>query len=237
MTLWVEKLPIQFDIKKLRADFEKHVLNVGDAIIQGEEYGSKFGGWSVLSANGDWKNGMTSGQLAFSGNKIDYKIALEKEINHEFNYKQKTKLCVDYIEEVIDTLDNMGLYPRRARFTVLKSGGESTIHKDTLKTTDYATRIHIPIITNDKCVHILYDNDMNEIDRIHMPADGSAYILKVNHYHQIINESDEDRFHLIMNSWDTNGVTENMKFDKIKKLEMMANVFQSALDLAKKSAL
>ena len=231
---WYEKLPIEFDIEKLRKEFFDNVLAIGEPIIQGAEYGSKFGGWSVLSSNGSWKNGMTGGQAAFNNGKVDYETAYKLGINHEFNFGVKTELCTNYINEVIDTINEMGLYPKRARFTVLKAGGESTIHKDTLKTEHYAVRIHIPIVTNEKCVHILYDNDKNELDRIHMPADGSAYILKVNEYHQIKNESSHDRYHLLMNAWDTAGVTKNFRFDKIKKLKMEANIFQSYLDIASK---
>jgi hypothetical protein len=45
-----------------------------------------------------------------------------------------------------------------------------------------------------------------------MPADGGVYILWTNLWHQIRNDSDEDRYHIIMDAYDTKKITKNFKY-------------------------
>jgi len=229
---WLHKLDIDIDIDKLRHQFVNEVMPLGDPIIQGETYGSKFGGWGVLTGDGDWKNGMVSGQLAFGDDGYDFKAAHDHNIHHEFNYKHKTEICTGYIEKIIDQIDDMGLHPRRARFTVLQSGGESTIHTDALPG-KYALRLHIPLITNEDCVHIVYDEDDNVIDEVNLKADGSAYVMWVNNRHQIKNNSDKDRYHLLMSVWDTKPVHGPFHYPQksINKLKIMAAAHENQLKI------
>lgn len=204
-----------------------------EPIIQGEEYGSSFGGWSLLSHTGQWSDGMVSGREAFNGDKTDFDKAYSLGIQHEYNYDQKTQLCYGYVESVLDDLNNLKLNPRRARYTILKAGGQSTIHRDVQKDGDYSARLHIPIITNEKCTHSVFE-DGKKIDEIHMPADGSVYLMWTNNLHQIKNESDEDRVHLMMSVWDENDG--EFKFNSLSKLKIMANGFTSGLEYARKKA-
>jgi len=229
---WLKKLDLQIDIDRLRYEFENDVKTLGDPIIQGEVYGSKFGGWGVLTGNGNWQNGMVSGQLAFSKDGYDFQSAHDNKIHHEFNYKHKTEICKNYIEEIVDKIDELGMNPRRARFTVLQAGGESTIHTDALPGR-YALRLHIPIITNEECVHITYDEDDNMIDEVHLPADGSAYVMWVNNRHQIQNRSDQDRYHLLMSVWDSKPVFDEFHYPKksLNKLKIMAAAHENQLKI------
>ena len=80
------------------------------------------------------------------------------------------------------------------------------VHKDAA-TNNYMARIHIPLITNEKCVHICDGYNL------HMPADGSVYILWVNVWHQIRNDSDEDRYHIIMDAYDTKKITKFFHYE------------------------
>ena len=57
-----------------------------------------------------------------------------------------------------------------------------------------------------------------------MPADGSVYMLWVNCMHQIRNDSDEDRYHIICDAYDTQGITENFRYKQnINRLIEEAN--------------
>lgn len=229
---WFEKLDFEVDIDRLRKEFIEN-KKVGDAIIQGEEYGSSFGGWALQSQTGKWFDGHVSGREAFTEDgKVDMIIAAQKGIEHEYNYNQKTELCVGYTEEVLDTIVKKGYNPRRARYTVLKAGGESTIHRDVRKIGEYSVRVHIPIITNKDCVHKVFE-DGKQVDEQHFKADGSVYIMWTNNLHQIQNKSNKDRYHMLMTVWDTN---ENSQFyyPNLSKVQVLAGAFTNSLKWAEK---
>ena len=108
--------------------------------------------------------------------------------------------------QFVDQLRDLGLQPRRVRITCLQPHCKSLVHKDA-ETTDYMARIHIPLWTNEKCVHICQG------EHLHMPADGGAYIMWVNLWHQIRNDSDEPRYHIIMDAYDTRKITKNFGYN------------------------
>lgn len=56
---------------------------------------------------------------------------------------------------------------------------------------DFDKRIHIPIITDEKCKFVLEDTVF------HLPADGSAYIIDTTKYHTVFNGSKIVRIHLV----------------------------------------
>ena len=64
---------------------------------------------------------------------------------------------------------------------------------------------------------------------IHMPADGSAYMLWVNNRHQIVNPTDKPRYHIIMNAWDTKQVTEKFNFPHIEELKKRVEIFNERI--------
>ena len=56
---------------------------------------------------------------------------------------------------------------------------------------DASKRIHIPLITNERCMFIIED----EVHRY--PADGNSYIIDTTKMHTAINASYEDRYHIV----------------------------------------
>jgi hypothetical protein len=227
--VWYEKLNIQVDIDQLRADVEQHVFPLGQQIIQGEDYETKdyhgFGGWSLQSRSGDWRdgweffNGSENAELKqvfFPDAGPNYKTQKYFDIAHSLEHKNPTQACVGEIKKVLEQLDSMGLYPRRARVSCLQAHSKSLVHKDGYGN-EYMARIHIPVITNKKCIHIC------EGENLHMPADGSVYIMWVNTWHQIRNDSDQDRYHIIMDAYDVGHVTEGFRYTgDIQELEQFA---------------
>ena len=85
-----------------------------------------------------------------------------------------------YINSIIKDLK---MY--RTRVMILKPRTCYTYHKDTTK------RIHIPLVTNDKCFFII-----NSIVKQY-PADGNYYVVDTTQMHTAINASKEDRIHII----------------------------------------
>ena len=64
-----------------------------------------------------------------------------------------------------------------------------------------------------------------------MPADGSVYILWVNMWHQIRNDSDEDRYHIIMDAFDTKRITKDFKYmGEFSQLQEQAKHYRKNID-------
>jgi hypothetical protein len=235
--MFYEKLNfLKFDFEKLKKDVLKNVFTLGDQVIQGEEFETPqyrgFGGWSLTSRTGDWQDGFEFFQAGendslqnsyFPEEGDNFKSLKYLNIAHSMEYKNPTQACVGEIASLIKQIEDFGLTPRRARVTCLKSGCKSLVHSDGPKS-EYIARIHIPLFTNSKCVFI-----SNGID-LHM-EEGSAYMVWVNDWHQIRNDSDEDRYHIIMDAYDTKHITKHFKYEgDISQLEEYANKFRGDID-------
>lgn len=231
----IEKLPFQVNIEALQSDFEK--IKKFPITWQGKDFGyMNFGGWSVLSRDGTCEDGWEAAAALFNycDNKpYKYHLAQYLKISHPFEHVNKTPACFGEIERLIDFLDSQGFYPRRARISIIKANDASSVHRDAPWPEDnlidnYICRIHVPIITNKKCVH------WTEQKTTHMPADGSVYMMSVNNLHQAQNNSNEDRYHLIMDAYDTKGFTKTMKFtDDINKLKITSQQFRETMNQTK----
>jgi hypothetical protein len=216
--MFFEKLDYTVDIEKLKKEVRESVFTLGDQVIQGEEYETPqyqgFGGWSLLSRTATYTDGWEVIQLD-TGETLESFLPTEElickaykhfNIYHGLEHDKPTEAYVGEIKKVMDDLRELGFYPCRARVTCLKPHSKSLIHKDGDETV-YTARIHIPLWTNKKCVHIC------EGKNLYMPADGGVYILWTNLWHQIRNDSDEDRYHIIMDVYDTKKITKNFKYE------------------------
>jgi len=85
-----------------------------------------------------------------------------------------------YINSIIKDLN---MY--RTRVITLRPKTCYTYHQDTTK------RIHIPVITNDKCFFIINKQVK------HYPADGNYYVVDTTQNHTALNASKQDRIHII----------------------------------------
>lgn len=207
----IEKLNMKVNAAELRTTIPK-LKEIGPMVFQGSEFGYKnFGGWNLQSRTGDYKDGFQVGvEKCWRNGKFDYRLAKFLDYSHAFEHKNKTQACLKPYATILNFLESEGFYPRRARVTCLKAGSKSIIHRDAPDDV-YMCRIHIPIITNDQCYHWMdYKGDQKYF---HMPADGSVFILPVNVMHQITNQSQQDRYHMIVDVYDTKKVTKNFKYD------------------------
>jgi hypothetical protein len=228
---------IKFDHTKLVEDVKQHVFPLGAQIIQGEEYETPayngFGGWSITSRTGNWRDGWEFFQndegeameVYFPKNDNNYKALKFFDIAHSMEHKNPTEACVGEIASIVSQLEDLGLTPRRVRVTCLKAGSKSLVHRDG-DGNQYMARIHIPLITNPKCVFIC------DGVTLHMQA-GKAYAVWVNTWHQIRNDSNEDRFHLICDFYDTRSVTTGFSYKgNIQELEDHAKMMRQNIDSA-----
>lgn len=207
---------IKFDHDKLVDDVKKYVFPLGQQVIQGEDYETKqyhgFGGWSLLSRNGDWQDGFeffqsqegTAMEVYFPTDDNNYKSLKFFNIGMSMEYDQPTQGYQGEIARVLDQIRDAGFYPRRARVTCLQAGCKSLVHTDGWEN-EYIARIHIPIITNPACVFKADGQDL-------YMEPGKAYMVWVNIWHQIRNDSDQNRYHIIMDAYDTKKITKNFGY-------------------------
>jgi hypothetical protein len=236
--MWYEKLDYKVDIDRLRKEVEENVFTLGPQVIQGEEYETPqyhgFGGWSLMTRTGDWHEGWEvyhsddkeTNDLFFPNGQYNYKAMKFLDVAHDsgLEHDKPTPACVGYIAEVLNDLEQLGFYPRRARVSCLQAHSKSLVHKDSASN-NYMARIHIPLITNEKCVHIC------DGQNLHMPADGSVYMMWVNVWHQIRNDSDEDRYHIIMDAYDTKRITNSFKYmGDFSQLQQQAIEYRKNMD-------
>lgn len=236
--MFFEKLNYTVDIEKLKQEVRESVFTLGDQVVQGEEYETPqykgFGGWSLLAREGTWTGGWEAIQLE-KGHSLESFLPTDDlvikaykffNISHGLEHDKPTEAYVGEIKKVLDNIREMGFYPTRARVTCLKAHSKSLVHKDADEK-EYMARIHIPLWTNKKCVHICQGKNL------HMPADGSAWIIWTNQWHQIRNDSDEDRYHIIMDAYDTKKITNNFKYEgEFEQLQNYVRGFREKIDAA-----
>jgi len=236
--MFYEKIKLDVDIAKLQQDVVDHVFTLGDMVVQGEDYETKqyhgFGGWSILSNTGDWRDGWETFQTE-QGEVLEKWLPtqelIEKSLKHfnmahSLEHDKPTAAYVGAIKDVIDQVSDLGFQPRRARVTCLQAGCKSLVHKDA-DTNEYMARLHIPLFTNEQCVFIA------DGTHLHMPADGNAYMVWVNIWHQIRNDGDSNRYHIIMDAYDTKRQTEHFKYQgDFAELENFARGFRERIDAA-----
>ena len=208
---------IKFDHNQLVKDVKEYVFPLGQQVIQGEEYETPayhgFGGWSILSTTGDWRDGWDFFQndegeameTYFPKNDNNYKSLKFFNIAMSTEHDKPTQGYKGEIAKVLDQIKELGFYPSRARITCLKAGAKSLVHKDA-DDNEYMARIHIPLITNPKCVFI------QDGQNLYMEP-GSIWMVWVQKWHQIRNDSDQDRYHLIMDAYDTKKLTQFFKYE------------------------
>src|SRR3989338_6386765 len=185
-----EKIELNIDINKLKAHFKRVVQPLPPK--KQVEY---WKGWSILSSDGDYRDGWFSTTGAFiqgEGGKI---IASEEYAKHAktigakpfTEYWKPTQICTGYLAEITAVLCGIGFYPRRGRVLCMPAGGSTLLHADAPET-EYAVRLHIPMITNTRAVLA------SEGEEEHIPADGNGYLLRVNRFHQGFNRGESDRY-------------------------------------------
>jgi hypothetical protein len=109
----------------------------------------------------------------------------------ERRYTRRKDICTGYWNEILDTFKAP---VTRTRFAYMAPGHSIKPHID--YNTTYSIRIHIPIITNEGAVMCVKNKDGTQ--KLHMPADGSAYFLNTGLTHWAENNGSEGRIHLVI---------------------------------------
>ncbi len=201
-----EKIDFALDIEELRRFFETQIQTV-EPIWQTEQ----FGGWSLTSSNGDYRDGWHQAHRNYVGQTAEQAQALTtaQGVAPLGAFRKPTQLCGGPFLDFIQRLEQAGFYPRRARLICLRAGGASSWHRDAADT-QYAVRLHVPITTNAGCFFQIGTPEAP--DQRHLKA-GDVYLLKVNRLHRVINSGSEDRIHLVINVFDTKQVSKHHQFN------------------------
>lgn len=216
------KIPdLKFDIDRLQWCMKNIVLKVppywaGGATDKRPQ--RKYGGWSLTSSNGDVHDGWQS-VSGWANGKFNIDLAYKNGYIPRWFHTKRTPICVDYFAEVMDTLEEMGFYPHAVRIWINPAGGHHVGPHTDNADNRYSARLHIPLITNEGCVHEWYADP--EDYTVHIPADGSAYMFRTNILHDVYNHGTEDRYHIIAEVYDTKHVVEGYGYDHIEKLDAM----------------
>lgn len=199
-----ERLDLKVDLDQLVNHLKTKVFP-----LEPVRCGSSFGGWAVQSSNGEYTDGWQPGHLCFSNVDgklvIDYEKVLKIGLKLPSEYIVPTKICTDYLQAVLDQIKNLGFQPTRARISFVNPKTELDWHRDA-PDAQYCVRLHIPIITNSHCVFV------TEEGVAHLPADGGAYLLRVNRMHKASNMGSEVRYHLIMNVTDHRHISQYHRY-------------------------
>lgn len=201
-----EKWNLGLDIEKLQKHLKEHVF---DKEITRQT--AAFGGWSVLSYDGDYRDGWQQGHLLQKENATEeQKAATRKSLSRRMiEYTRETDICSGYLKEVIDIFKENKLSPHRARIICLTAGQACSWHKDVSEEI-YCVRLHVPIFTNSGCFFETPD------EREHLAADGSAYFIYVNREHRVVNHGTTDRFHLVIDVKDEFNFTQHHRLSDFK---------------------
>jgi hypothetical protein len=130
----------------------------------------------------------------------------ERQMRTIQSYRNPTAFCTPKILALLNRLEAAGLSPRRARLSRIGPRYPVRWHQDG-SSKIYQVRLHIPLLTNKDCYF------ESELGKVHMPLDGQAYFVHINRPHRAVNDSDEDRYHIVIHVWDRLGVTRHHRFD------------------------
>lgn len=159
--------------------------------------GEKYGGWSVLSGNGEVSDGWTDASSAVTvtdGGPVKDK-ALETAFwtLHPFKYTRPTAICVGPAAKLLDDIRAAGhghLY--RVRCCWVLGNSSTSWHVDSAEET---WRIHVPVVTSPSAVLQWWVN--GEKVSVHMPADGRVWMVRVDVSHRAANGDDAERIHIV----------------------------------------
>lgn len=200
-----EKLNLEFDINSIFSSVKSQL----ETIVPIEVYPG-YGGWSILSHDGGVKSGWNESAVVLdANNEMDVPQTIKKfeslNLPSTFEHTKPTSLFTEPIKNVTEVLAQQGYQIARLRLSFLKPHSNIYWHTD-VNPSQYGVRLHIPLVTNDKCF-FEYENE-----KLHLKADGSAYMIRVNKKHRYSNSGDSTRYHLIMDVRDLKHKTQYFKY-------------------------
>ncbi|MGH9387443.1 MAG: aspartyl/asparaginyl beta-hydroxylase domain-containing protein [Vicinamibacterales bacterium] len=169
----------QVDVARLREHYETMVARQPATPYHDNE--ANYVGWAVTSRDGSLSDGVKW---------IDPKSG-------GVPGRKATGICSGALLETMRLLEARPVTPYRVRIMKLvNDGAVMQWHTDS---NNEWWRLHIPIITN-ASAFFEWKLAGGRVERVHLPADGSAWLVRVDVTHRAVNRSREpsERVHLLM---------------------------------------
>lgn len=218
----VQQLPYTFE-QSLLEDYVKQVITKYPENNQIRSWGRGYGGWIIQGRKDDPVLRQWDSNVFSKVSPDNFEEWLYENIAQCYHRTDIAKN--DFISDTLRSLEDLGLNPRRMRLSKLAAGSTLKIHNDMgFGIKKYAVRFHIPCITNQEVQWIMFDEKLNTRDfnppeknrfnewieqnedkvicRFHLEA-GKSYMIRTNNIHTVTNPSDQDRYHINCNIWDT----------------------------------
>ena len=147
--------------------------------------------WMALSIHG------------YGSNPSDiYKPGFEKKNIKVDSNLQWTTLCNDPVmRPICEMIFKLPCEFERIRFMKLAAGKSLRKHTDNIDVDiekKKIVRLHVPIRTNDQVVFTIYQNNDDKVGKELNLTTGRYYFIDVTKPHEVINNSDIDRYHLVI---------------------------------------
>ncbi|MDX1280506.1 aspartyl/asparaginyl beta-hydroxylase domain-containing protein [Shewanella colwelliana] len=130
---------------------------------------------------------------SFKGNSAIALISVDGTFNNEFKGPMKPTPALDKCQYIQQVIASFGEVIGRSRLMRLAPGCEVPLHSDINYHWHKRVRIHIPITTNEDVIFHCADK------QVHM-ARGDCWIFDSWKYHKVVNDSNEMRVHLVIDT-------------------------------------
>jgi hypothetical protein len=200
-----EKLDLKIDVKNILASVKLQM-----DLVPAIEWYPGYGGWPILSISRDGNSGLhESAYVLNQDGEMDETKTINKsnelKLPDSFSYKIPTSFFNSNISGLLFDLQFLGFEIARMRLSYMNPGSSLFWHRD-VPPNKYGARLHIPLATNSQCL-FEFDNE-----QIHMPNDGSGYLVRINRRHRYVNNGTTRRLHLVMDIRDHHKKTEYFKY-------------------------
>jgi len=161
------------------------------------EIGS-LSGLAITSKNREIDDGFGYNLAMHDNRGYNLQEAKKRKVYHWIDYNQPTTLCNGKIKVLFDFLKKHKLQPTRLRLSFLDKNSNIPLHNDAVSPNQYCMKLHVPIITNSKCITIMDDREF-------IMEEGKVYLFNANSQHAVINGDISYRWHFICDVYDEKG--------------------------------
>lgn len=181
---------IQFDIQELK-DFYTEISKTYPKtvpVVKNPEYG----GWTLLSDSGDYRDGWQQGGAYVAGGRRFEKLAA-----HDTQTVGTQLFQYPEAQKALNTFFSLGLKPIRTRIAEIESGGRLNWHIDYPDPVfNVRWRAHLVVITNESARFKWRRTPESEVRELALPDDCHLYLVRVDVEHCVESKAGV-RVHLI----------------------------------------
>lgn len=180
----------KFDVQEL-VRFYTTISNTYQKTLP-EAENAEYGGWTLLSDTGDYRDGWQQGKAYEAGGQ-----RFEKLRAHDTQTALTELSQYPEARNMLSTFSSLGLKPIRTRMAEIESGGKLNWHIDPPNPAfNVRWRAHLVVVTNESAKFKWRHGPEAEVREFSLPADGHLYLVRIDLEHCV--ESKEGvRVHII----------------------------------------